>query len=34
MKGDFYLDKIVSEKDSKGVSYAEAIEMFTKINWK
>ena len=31
MKGDFYLDKIVSDKDTKGISYDEAIEMFTKI---
>jgi len=34
MKGDFYLDKIVSDKDTKGISYDEAIEMFTKISWK
>ena len=34
MKEDFYLDKIVSDKDTKGISYDEAIEMFTKISWK
>ena len=34
MKGDFYLDKIVSDKDTKGISYDEAIEMFTNISWK
>ena len=34
MKGDFYLDKIVSDKDTEGISYDEAIEMFNKINWK